>query len=68
MENLDPVKIIIISVAAGLILIIILREVCCWYFKINERIKLMTEQNKLLTEIRDRLDPKPSPIEKKVDN
>jgi hypothetical protein len=38
--------IIIISVA----LFLILREVICWYYKINERIRLQIETNNLLKE------------------
>jgi len=37
-----------------IILLIVLREVWCWYFKINELIKLTKEQNELLQKLLDK--------------
>ena len=36
------------------ILIIVLREFWCWYFKINEHIKLDQERNELLKKLLDK--------------
>ncbi len=43
--------IIIISVAIGIVIFLVLREFNCWYWKINQRIQLMEEQNELLKEV-----------------
>lgn len=42
---------IIASILIFLLLFIILREFNCWYWKINERIKLQRDQNFLLEKI-----------------
>lgn len=42
---------IIICLILAIVLFLILREVACWYWKINERKALMDEQNKLLKEL-----------------
>ncbi|HNX54847.1 MAG TPA: hypothetical protein PKO30_04640 [Prolixibacteraceae bacterium] len=42
---------IIIYIVLAIALFLILREVACWYWKINERKALMEEQNELLKEL-----------------
>lgn len=37
---------------------LILREVFCWYYKINERISLQKETNTLLEKLLDKIDGK----------
>lgn len=41
--------IIVTAIVVGLLFVI--REIVCWYFKINERIDLQKETNKLLIKI-----------------
>lgn len=41
-------QILIIVIIIGIVLFFIFRELNCWYWKINHRIKLMEEQNRLL--------------------
>lgn len=50
MENLT---IIIFILFVFVIIFLLLREVNCWYWKINERISLMMEQNNLLRKLVD---------------
>ena len=38
----------IIALIISIVLFFVLRELNCWYWKINERIKLIEEQNRLL--------------------
>ena len=45
--------VVVAVIAIGIILL--LREVTCWYLKINERIKNQEEANKLLREISRKL-------------
>jgi hypothetical protein len=45
---MGTIGIIIIAVIVFILIFLILREVNCWYWKINERISLMNEQNDLL--------------------
>ena len=45
---MGTVGIIIIVVIVLVVIFLILREVNCWYWKINERISLMNDQNELL--------------------
>ena len=45
------VIIIIIAIIVFVVIFLILREVNCWYWKINERISLMNEQNDLLRKL-----------------
>jgi hypothetical protein len=42
---------ILLIIAATVVVFLILREVICWYFKINERVKLQAESNGLQTVI-----------------
>lgn len=49
---MDNIVITIIVILVGVILLfIILREVVCWYYKINERIELQKQQISLLKKI-----------------
>ncbi len=48
MENIAPV---IIGIVVFIGLFLLLREVVMWYYKINERIALMKEQNSLLKQL-----------------
>ena len=48
MENNSVIIIIIIIIGFCLLLFLILRELACWYLKINERIELQKETNSLL--------------------
>ncbi len=49
LEDFAGYAIIVLIVLIALFLI--LREVNCWYWKINRRIELMEEQNKLLNQL-----------------
>lgn len=42
------VQLIITIVVITLVVFLLMREVACWYFKINERNELLREQNRLL--------------------
>ncbi len=44
----DSITIFVIAIAVFIILFLALREVNCWYWKINERIGLQKETNSLL--------------------
>lgn len=46
-----------VLVVAGIfiLLFIVLREFFCWYFKINHRIDLQKEQNRMLSEVFNQL-------------
>jgi hypothetical protein len=46
-----PVLIIAGSIAIALVLMLVLRELWCWYWKINRKLALMEEQNELLRKI-----------------
>lgn len=46
---------IIIYIILAIVLFLILREVACWYWKINERIALIKEQNQLLNDLKKTL-------------
>ena len=48
MENVELILIILLIIGFCLLLFLILRELACWYFKINERIELQKETNSLL--------------------
>ena len=48
---MNSLMIIIISAAIGIVIFLLLREFNCWYWKINQRIQLMEEQNELLKEV-----------------
>ena len=42
---------ILLIIAMVVVVFLILREVVCWYFKINERVKLQSEINAIHKEI-----------------
>jgi len=48
---MGSIWIIILSIFGSIIVLIICREIVCWYYKINILVELMTQQNKLLSEI-----------------
>ena len=47
----DVIIVIIVTIVSLIILFLIFREIICWYWKINERIKLQKKQNALLANI-----------------
>jgi len=49
----NSIIILILILAAGILLWLIIRELNCWYFKINERVKLQKEMNETLRRIVD---------------
>jgi len=64
---------IIITIVILVVVFLILREVNCWYWKINERISLQNEQNSILEKILKELKNEPkskhkSTSSKKGDN
>lgn len=42
---------IILGIVAGVLVLLALRELFCWYFKINQKIKLLEENNRLLKKL-----------------
>jgi len=52
-----PLVQMILVVIGSVIVFLLLREVTCWYFKINERIALMKEQNDLFTKLLANIKP-----------
>jgi hypothetical protein len=51
MDTSEPITIVIIAIVVIIILFLLFREINCWYWKINERISLMEEQNSLLRKL-----------------
>lgn len=51
MENQGLLIILAISIVVGILLFLLLRELVCWYWKINLRIELAEEQNLLLKQL-----------------
>jgi hypothetical protein len=45
---MELIEIIIITLLITIFTFALIRELICWYFKINKRITLMEENNKLL--------------------
>jgi hypothetical protein len=45
---------VLVAIVLFLIIFLILREFWCWFFKFNKLVTLMEEQNKLLTELKNR--------------
>ena len=45
---MDSVTVFILVIVVVIVLFLFLREVTCWYFKINKREELMEYQNELL--------------------
>ena len=55
MEILDfiveyPIQSLLIFIGLNILVFFIIREILCWYWKINERNKLLNEQNIILDE------------------
>ena len=48
----------LVITALCLLLFFVLREVFCWYFKINKMVDILTKQNELLQKIADALSGK----------
>jgi hypothetical protein len=46
---------ILLIIAMVVVVFLILREVVCWYFKINERVKLQIESNAIQKEMLQKL-------------
>jgi len=57
MENAQ--SIILITILIVVIFFLILREVNCWYWKINERVTLQKEQISILEKILKELENEP---------
>lgn len=55
----SAISTILIVIAILAIIFLILREVMCWYWKINDRISLQKEQNLILKRILDELRNEP---------
>ena len=51
--NDSNMMVIVISAVLAVFIFWAIREVICWYFKINDRKKLLEKQVELLQEIRD---------------
>ena len=51
---MDKLPVLLVSLAIVGLLFLALREVVCWYWKINRGMALLEEQTKLLKEIRQR--------------
>ena len=47
----DAFGLLLVSIVILVVVFLILREFWCWYWKINVRVNLLTEQNTLLREI-----------------
>jgi uncharacterized protein YpmB len=47
----DVVGVLLIIVVITIIIFLIFREIFCWYWKINKRIEILEENNKLLSKI-----------------
>ena len=58
----------ILPIIIIIVIIAVLREVNCWYWKINKRIELMEKQNKLLENIFYQLGGNPLNKTKKANN
>jgi len=48
---MNSVTLFILVIVGAIVLFLFLREVTCWYFKINKRQELMEYQNELLESI-----------------
>jgi len=56
MEDLTIIH-VIAGIAIFLTIFLLLRELVCWYFKINERMKIQQETNILLGKVLKALNP-----------
>lgn len=63
----DQTNILIFIIAASIAVFLILRELMCWYYKINERVKLQQETNRLLAELIKQNSGEPKSAESKVE-
>ncbi len=65
---MDTQSLIILIVALSAIVILVfllLREVACWYWKINERINLQSKQLAILEKLAEKLDVDMTSLDKK---
>jgi len=58
MNTLNTVLVIVLIILLILLLFLVLRQLNCWYWRINERVKLQEQQNELLTQMLDQLKKK----------
>ena len=56
MDNTTQIVLIVILSVIAILIIYLLRELGCWYWKINERVKLQEKQIALLEKIADKLE------------
>ena len=68
MGNLSFLEIVIISVIIFFVVLMILREFFCWYYKINQRIENQERANFLLERIYEKLGGELVADNKKVDS
>lgn len=47
----DVTSTLLLIIIGAVVLFLIMREVMCWYYKINERLSLQKETNKLLNDV-----------------
>ena len=66
MEDLTIIH-VIAGIAIFLTIFLLLRELVCWYFKINERMKIQKETNNLLKKILNEKDFPQKTTEKGTD-
>ena len=52
---MDTLFLVILAIGITILLFLALRELVCWYYKINKRIELMEDQNSLLKKILEKL-------------
>jgi hypothetical protein len=52
---MDTLFLVILAIGVTILLFLALRELVCWYYKINKRIELMEDQNSLLKKILEKL-------------
>ena len=62
----NAVSTVLIVVVILVVVFLILREVNCWYWKINERVSLQKEQNSILKKILKELNNEPKSKNKKT--
>jgi hypothetical protein len=65
---LELLKTLCIGALFTIVVMLVARKFWCWYFKIDERIRLLQEQNELLSSLNQYLIPviQPSPSDRKV--
>ena len=62
---MNPGGIIALSIFFGIIFFLVIRELLCWYFKINERLKVMED---ILAELKKNNPPDNKPEQTKKTN